>query len=50
LGLDPGFHGAPEGIELSGAGALGASHFGFDALDRVLHSDSQRITASFRAA
>jgi hypothetical protein len=26
-------------MKLSGAGALGASHFGFDALDRVLYSD-----------
>ena len=34
--LDPDEDGAPESVELSRAGALGASQFGFDALDRVV--------------
>ena len=39
LRLDLDENGAPERVELSGAEALGASQFGFDALDRVLHPE-----------
>jgi hypothetical protein len=39
LRLDPDENGAPERVELSGAEALGASQFGFHALDRVLHPE-----------
>ena len=39
LRLDPDENGAPERVELSGADALGASQFGFHALDRVLHPE-----------
>jgi hypothetical protein len=37
--FDPDEDGAPERVELSGAGALGASQFGFDALDRVVRPE-----------
>ena len=39
LRLDPDENVAPERVELSRAGALGAPQFGFDALDRVLRPD-----------
>src|SRR5271169_5546488 len=39
LRLDPNENGAPEGVKLSRAGALGAAQFAFEALDRGLRSE-----------
>jgi len=41
LRLDPDENAAPERVELSRAGALGAPQFGFDALDGVFRPESR---------
>jgi hypothetical protein len=41
LRLDPDANVAPERVELSRAGALGAPQFGFDALDGVFRPESR---------